>query len=81
MNKLIIAFSLLTNMASSMELKGEFISKLTLKQDKKTYEVVILNKAAFYNAEEKLLKCLQKGLKEKVDLEIDPMKLKIISCK
>ena len=64
-----------------MTLEGEFIEKVQLKKDKKTYEVIIKNKAAFYKADEKLLSCLQKGMKEKVELEIDPMKLEIKSCK
>lgn len=65
---------------SAMKFESETISKITYLKAKKIYEVVITNKAAFYKADEKLLPCLQKGMKEKVKLEIDPMKLVILKC-
>lgn len=75
-----IVLFLLVNNASAMTFDSETISKLTYLKATKMYEVVITNKAAFYKANEKLLPCLQKGLKEKVKLEIDPMKLVILKC-
>ncbi len=65
---------------SAMMFESESISKITYLKAKKMYEVVIVNKAAFYKADEKLLPCLQKGMKEKVKLEVDPMKLTIVKC-
>ncbi len=65
---------------NAMTFDAETISKITYLKTKKMYEVVIANKAAFYKADEKLLACLQKGMKEKVKLEIDPMKLIILKC-
>lgn len=75
-----IIFFLISVTASAMTFDAETISKITYLKSKKMYEVVITNKAAFYKADEKLLPCLQKGLKEKVKLEIDPMKLVILKC-
>ncbi len=78
MNYIIIF--LFSTAASAMTFDAETISKLTYLKTKKMYEVVITNKAAFYKADEKLLSCLQKGMKEKVKLEVDPMKLIILKC-
>ncbi len=59
---------------------SERIEKISFQKEANYYEVVIVNKAAFYKAEEKLLSCLQKGMKENVKLEIDPAKLLIKNC-
>ena len=77
----IIVFFIKSTILMAMTFEAENISKLTYIESKKYYEVVITNKAAFYKADPKILPCLQKGFKEKVKLEIDPMKLIILDCK
>ncbi len=73
---LAISFIFVCN-ASAFEVKEKLL-KVQLKDS--LYEVIIKNKAAFYTADLGLKDCLFLGLKEDVQMNIDPLKLKILTC-
>lgn len=59
------------------------VSSLALSKDNKDYRVTFIEKAAFYRAEKKLLKCLESSLKERkaYPMSYHPRTMRVLTCK
>ncbi len=79
---IILLFFSFTLLAQGLEEKLT-VSSLALSKDNKEYRVTFIEKAAFYKADMKLIKCLEESLKEKkaYSMGYDPRSLKVLTCK
>lgn len=76
-----IIFFLLAFNSYAMLVNDVKIESFNWDEQKKLYRVILVNRPTTHLAEKSMLQCLQKGLKEKVELDVDIKNAKILSCK